>query len=273
MLPKNIYNNDNNAQCYITSAGKHRVPAGHKNSLFLLDKTVIHYVESGKGTFTMNGKTYSLSAGDAFYIPRRIRGDYKADEKDPWNYTWIYFQRGSGDRFFEDLGLTPDAPVYTTKDPDRINSLVATLHDESDDKYRTVSDIYALLSAMVTTNIKPVPKRKQSGDEFIASCRNYIMLYTGRKVTVSDLCEHLKIDRTYLFRLFKSHLDMGPLEFIARTKLETAQQLLLESSLSVSEIGQMTGFDDPFSFSRQFKKYYGVSPRTYAKERKNHETI
>ncbi len=273
MLPKNVYNNDSNTNCHITSVGRHCCPKGHSFSLFLLDKTVIHYVECGKGTFTMNGKTYHLKAGDAFYIPIRCRGDYCADEKEPWSYTWIYFQRGSGDRFYEDLGLSPENPVYTTREPEQVTHLLSSLHDEAEDTYSTVSDIFRVLSVMVNTNKNPAPKRKQRGDEFIAACRNYIQLYAGRKLTVSDLCSHVKIDRTYLYRLFKSHLGMGPQEYIARTKLETAEQLLLESPLSVSEIGQMTGFDDPFTFSKQFKKYYGLSPKNYAKERKKHETI
>lgn len=273
MLPYNVYTNDACLDCYVTSVGRHRCPKGNKNSLFLLDKTVIHYIESGKGIFTMNGKTYQLQAGDAFYIPLRVRGDYCADDQDPWNYTWIYFQRNSGDRFFEDLGLSPENPVYTTKEPERLTKLFQSLHDTNKNTYHAISDIFTTLSTMVKTNKNPVPRRKKSGDDIITICESYIRHNSGRKLSVNDLCAHVKIDRTYLYRLFRSHLGMGPQEYIARTKLEIAKQLLLESPLSIAEAGQMTGFDDPFTFSKQFKKYYGLSPRNYVKERKKHETI
>jgi len=47
-----------------------------------------------------------------------------------------------------------------------------------------------------------------------------------------------------------------------------ATELLSLTSLSISEISQAVGYDNPLHFSRAFKNVYGISPRTWRKENK-----
>ena len=61
----------------VMEVGRQECPPGHAWSLYLLDRTVIHYVESGKGTYVCSGKTFHLKKGDAFYIPTHTRGRYR----------------------------------------------------------------------------------------------------------------------------------------------------------------------------------------------------
>ena len=63
-------------------------------------------------------------------------------------------------------------------------------------------------------------------------------------------------------RLFKEYPKLG---FIAqltlrKLKMENAKELLLDSDMSILEIGAAVGIDDQNYFSRIFKKYCGVSP-------------
>ena len=46
---------------------------------------------------------------------------------------------------------------------------------------------------------------------------------------------------------------------------KNAKNLLVEDELSVSEISQVCGFLDVYSFSRAFKKWAGMSPSEYRK--------
>ncbi len=50
---------------------------------------------------------------------------------------------------------------------------------------------------------------------------------------------------------------------VARVRRERAVALLEEGSLSISRIGQLVGFANLSSFSRAFRSWTGVSPRTY----------
>jgi len=48
-------------------------------------------------------------------------------------------------------------------------------------------------------------------------------------------------------------------------KMEKARQLLLSGNLTAAEIGQAVGIDDPYYFSKLFKKRVGHGPRDYRK--------
>ena len=45
---------------------------------------VIHYIISGKGTFTIGNRTYRLTAGQGFFLMPNVRTYYEADADDPW---------------------------------------------------------------------------------------------------------------------------------------------------------------------------------------------
>ena len=48
-------------------------------------------------------------------------------------------------------------------------------------------------------------------------------------------------------------------------RIEKAKELLLQNGCSVSETSEQLGFENPYYFSRVFKKQEGVSPREFVK--------
>lgn len=66
-----------------------------------------------------------------------------------------------------------------------------------------------------------------------------------------------------IHRLFMRCVGMPPQRWIAGVRADVAQRLLRTTALSVAEVGQRVGLDDPFHFSRFFKRMTGVSPQRY----------
>lgn len=52
-------------------------------------------------------------------------------------------------------------------------------------------------------------------------------------------------------------------EFLHRLKVAEAKNILLNTELTVKEVGEALGYKDSFYFSRVFKRITGMSPRTY----------
>ena len=75
---------------------------------------------------------------------------------------------------------------------------------------------------------------------------------------------HLSPSRFHV--LFKTALGCAPYEYVQRLRLEKAQQLLLRSDQSVSEIGAAVGHPDPYHFSRVFRRSVGLSPAKYRRQ-------
>ena len=66
------------------------------------------------------------------------------------------------------------------------------------------------------------------------------------------------------FRLcFHMLTGCAPVEYLLQLRLRKAAAMLVSSRLSVGEIAWQTGFRDANYFSRQFRRFYGESPRDY----------
>ena len=66
-------------------------------------------------------------------------------------------------------------------------------------------------------------------------------------------------------QLFKQSLGCLPKDFHMRRRCEAAANLLLDPQLSISGVAETMDYADPFSFSKQFRKVMGISPRSYRK--------
>ena len=89
-----------------------------------------------------------------------------------------------------------------------------------------------------------------------------------RNITLDTMSRELGICKTKLCKLASS---IGPGEtinhLITQKRLQQAKILLKNSDKSISEIAEAVGFNDYNYFSRIFKKYYGISPRDYRKQK------
>ncbi|MFC4870811.1 hybrid sensor histidine kinase/response regulator transcription factor [Negadavirga shengliensis] len=80
---------------------------------------------------------------------------------------------------------------------------------------------------------------------------------------INHLVKELGLSRTLVFEKFKALIGSTPNEFIQMIRLKRAAQLLLESDYKISEIGYMTGFNNPKYFSKCFHKQFGSNPSRY----------
>ncbi len=81
-----------------------------------------------------------------------------------------------------------------------------------------------------------------------------------RPMTVADIAHSALLSEYQFFRLYKSVYGVSPYQFILEKRLSTGKRLIAGGQHSVSEAALAAGFADVFSFSKAFKKKYGVPP-------------
>ena len=94
----------------------------------------------------------------------------------------------------------------------------------------------------------------------------YIKKNVSDNITVSTLSSALSVDRTWLFRIFKKKYGVSPSEYISSYKLELAKEYLGETQLPIKTIAQNLGFENYVTFSKAYRKKYGVSAKEYRTE-------
>ncbi len=87
--------------------------------------------------------------------------------------------------------------------------------------------------------------------------------YNDPKLQISELSRICGISEKQYRRIFKAVYHYNPYQFLQRFRVDQAISLLESTSKSVSEIAELCGFSDLYSFSHCFKSMIGISPNIY----------
>ena len=82
-------------------------------------------------------------------------------------------------------------------------------------------------------------------------------------INIHALAAALDTSMRSLNRHFKQALQVSPLQYAQNRRMANAKDMLKSSNLSVAEIANQIGLQDPQHFSRLFKKTFGISPNQY----------
>lgn len=96
----------------------------------------------------------------------------------------------------------------------------------------------------------------------------YIENNLNQVITIAQLANVCRVSESSICKLFRSDLNESPQQFIKRRRMMRAVVLLTRTDRKLSDISYETGFYDQYYFSKEFKKFFGVSPINY---KKNHQ--
>ena len=91
----------------------------------------------------------------------------------------------------------------------------------------------------------------------------YIDEHYAEQLTLEQVCRLSSLSKTYFCYLFKLMTQQTFVEYMLNLRIRHASALLENSSLSITTIGGMVGFNDSTHFSRTFHRLVGMSPRSY----------
>ena len=83
------------------------------------------------------------------------------------------------------------------------------------------------------------------------------------RISVADLARSVNMSRWRLCHLFKMEMSQSPSHYVGKLRMREAQRMLSETFLSVKEIRAKLGNIDRSHFSREFKKFCGMSPTEF----------
>ncbi len=100
-------------------------------------------------------------------------------------------------------------------------------------------------------------------DEKILDCQWLIRSRLGEPLSLKELASACGMTPRTLNRRFRAATQMTPVQYQHQIRIEEARSLLLNSNLSIAEVGWQVGFQNPSVFSRRFRSLAGVTPRQY----------
>lgn len=260
----NEFYHGNDAIVY--TCGREECTPGHSYGPIVRSGFLIHYVTAGQGIYRTQGKTYSISAGDAFLIAPGELIYYEADRTDPWTYTWIGFQ---GIKIRDYLSRTTllEHPVFRYDSDDRIRICHDKMYQAS--RFRTNTDmamnsvLYEYLFLLAEKFPQAQLSAEKRRDACVREALAYIELHYESDTGVQQIANHLYVSRTYLHRIFKEATGRSLKDYLIDFRIKKACWYLARTDYPVSVVARSVGYDDPLYFSKLFRQKKGLPPTAY----------
>ncbi|MGO2890796.1 AraC family transcriptional regulator [Enterococcus devriesei] len=256
-----------NQQIYLYSGGYDPTEKGHTYGPTVRSGYMLHYIYSGKGIFSVNGRNYHLKAGDFFFIEPDKLIKYEADQDDPWAFYWIGFRGELVKEYLTRTSISANYPIFTSKNNQQIKDILSeiieiSLISEENDLLLNVKLLEILYQLTRCFPAETSSARNKKNTMFMKAAQ-YIQNNYERDLQISELSKSLSIDRSYLHRLFIKELGIGPKEYLTNVRIRKAKELLKQSDLPVKVIAYSVGYENTQQFSRVFKKIVGISPKEF----------
>lgn len=100
-------------------------------------------------------------------------------------------------------------------------------------------------------------------DELVLEAQALIKASLSESVDIEKLAARFGMSRRNFDRRFNAATGSTPLRFIQRQRMDNARDLIKNSNLTISEVMDRVGYQDPAHFSALFKKQHGITPRQY----------
>ncbi|MBD2870559.1 helix-turn-helix domain-containing protein [Paenibacillus arenilitoris] len=94
----------------------------------------------------------------------------------------------------------------------------------------------------------------------------YMQNHFHDKIDMAMMSSMAGLTASSYSRLFKKTMNVSPVKYLTRLRIERAKRLLRHYDAPVKEVSAAVGFGDEFYFSRIFRRLVGVTPSHYASQ-------
>ena len=101
------------------------------------------------------------------------------------------------------------------------------------------------------------------GDDLVKRAQEEIRKHFSTATTIEELITDVPASRRNLVRRFKQVTGITPIEYLQKTRIEAAKQMLEQSRHSILEVMLESGYNDLKTFRSLFKKNVGMTPKMY----------
>ncbi len=247
----------------------------------------INVVIKGEGVHYIDNSRVTAEVGDVFIIPPRIGHGYVGGKD--FDVFHVILSDAFMNKYIADLQQIPCFHMLFGAEPlmrgKTTNSLYLSLSLSALESivkimreiefYKNYSDpveclirsnlamvvIGMICNAYTANNERIAPALGE--DRALMESISYIHERYFEKITIEDLTRIAHVSRSSYIRKFKEICKMPPSGYVTKIRMESASNMLTNTSLSLSEIATRTGFYDASHFNKTFESYYHMSPLEY----------
>ena len=255
---------------YPLSAGYYRHAKGHQVTRDLHEDHLLIYCMDGRADLWVEGRPHQVKKGDLVLLPKDCVHSYAASDDDPWTLFWVHFDGTLSQAFIDNFGYSFEQPTCPLGLLPRVIADFETLLAvrKSGFSQRVYIHVANHLRRLLTYIAVQMPKIHGGGQGFhLDEVHGLMMHHLHGELDLDQLARHMNLSRFYFAKRYKEMTGVSPIQQFIRFKMEHAEYLLDTTNKPVSDVARTLGYEDPYYFSRLFKKVIGLSPREYRRLR------
>jgi AraC-like DNA-binding protein len=242
-----------------------------------------HYVERKEGVSThliiacLRGQGWvrtrsgerAVRVGDLVWLRANQAHAYGANEADPWTIGWVHFTGEEAEAWSKLVGFP--------------NETAAILNHASAEGVAAlkIEQIYLILelgysvpglisaSLMLRSALSLAAHAVRTGgptrpaSERILTVRDHLRETFAKPHRLDALAMAAGLSVPHFCTLFRRLTGYAPIDFLIRQRVQAACRLLDTTDDSIAAIALQVGYEDPYYFTRCFRRVIGSSPRAY----------
>lgn len=245
----------------IYNCGHEQCAPGHFFGPAVRSHYLMHVVLKGRGIYRAGEMKWSLKAGEAFLIKPHEVTYYRADETEPWEYSWVAF--AGAERLLEEYCQEEKGYIYRLREGEEWKLFMARMVNAFLDGGHNKEELTGWFYLLFSCFLKGRKDEKEYELRYLSKAEGYIRHNYSYPIRVGDVARHVGIDRTYLYKLFMRYKGISPKRFLTACRIGEAKRLLENTALSVTETGLSCGFHEASVFCKCFQQMEGKSPLQY----------
>ncbi|NLK20557.1 MAG: AraC family transcriptional regulator [Epulopiscium sp.] len=239
------------------------------------DHIELHYILSGSCVYKINDNLYTVKKGDIIVLnPNIHHKNILSEEQETLEFligfTNIYIKNLPKNHLINES----DVPIihllkYHKEFFETCNSIL--LEQQKGDPGNNLM-LKALVMKCIILLLRETLWKEQpiefQGCDFESSNKTYIVNriisfinenYMG-EISLGKIANNMYLSSVYISKIFKEETGESPINYLIKTRLKKALEIMETSDLSIKEIAKKVGYSDAYYFSKLFKKYYGYPP-------------
>jgi len=257
-------------QLYITHIGYFPRAAFHyrERKSGCVDNILI-YCLRGKGWYKIKDRKFEVGVNEFILLPATKEAmRYGADEKDPWTIYWVHFSGKDMPTFNRSFSIGLYDGPHQIAFNEKGLQLWDTMYQNLEMGYskENLSNTNLCLYHFIATFLFPdkhLNEKVQGAKDMINETILHMRRDLGSRLTIEDMASRNNLSASHFSNLFRKATGMSPMDYFIHLKLQKACLLLYSSDIKIKKIAATVGYDDPYYFSRLFKKYLKISPDQY----------
>lgn len=240
----------------IPIAGVSYCDSSYKIERATYDHYVIEYTFEGEGVLETEGQSYHLCTNDTYFLYKGKAHKYYCKENH-WKKMWVVLDGPLADALFDSY-LSNRPHVLHGFDISRNMRNIIELIQNKELPYEEMVNQVAIIVHKILIDAKDF-NRTASGPLHL-SLKNYIDDNLYKPLRLEDLAAMFHYSPNHLINIFRDKYGVTPYVYYEKQRLLAARELLTNTSMSIKEISEKLGYDNPNYFSKCFKKHFEKSP-------------